>query len=103
VSGVLYVEEGLLDLYFLMKQLIAKDIFVILRQFFPELTEEERFHGWFQQASATAHTAYMSMQALSDVFRDRIISRGIWQTHSPDFNPCDIFLLGLFEGQNLQQ
>jgi hypothetical protein len=33
---------------------------VILRQFFPELTEEERLYGWFQQDSATAHAARMS-------------------------------------------
>jgi hypothetical protein len=30
---------------------------VILGQFFPELTEEERLCGWFQQDSATAHPA----------------------------------------------
>jgi hypothetical protein len=30
---------------------------VILGQSFPELTEEERLCGWFQQDSATAHTA----------------------------------------------
>jgi hypothetical protein len=28
---------------------------VILWQFFPELTEEERLYGWFHQDSATAH------------------------------------------------
>jgi hypothetical protein len=51
---------------------------VILGQFFPELTEEERLYGWFQQDSATAHTARMSMLALSGVFGDRIISSHIW-------------------------
>jgi hypothetical protein len=35
----------------------------ILVQLFPELTEEESFYGWFQQVSATAHIACMSMQA----------------------------------------
>jgi hypothetical protein len=30
---------------------------VILGQFFPELTEEERLYGWFQQDSATAYIA----------------------------------------------
>jgi hypothetical protein len=30
---------------------------VILGQFFPQLPEEERLYGWFQQDSATAHTA----------------------------------------------
>jgi hypothetical protein len=44
---------------------------VILRQFFPELTKEERLYGWFQQDSDTAHTACMSMQALFDVFKDQ--------------------------------
>jgi hypothetical protein len=30
----------------------------ILGQFFPEITEEERLYGWFQQFSATANTAH---------------------------------------------
>jgi hypothetical protein len=47
---------------------------VILGQFFSELTEEGSLCGWFQQDSATAYTARMSMQALSDVFGDRISS-----------------------------
>jgi hypothetical protein len=64
---------------------------VILGQFFPELTEEERLYGWFQQDSATARTARMSMRALSDVFRDRIVSSDIWPACSPDLNPCDFF------------
>jgi hypothetical protein len=34
------------------------------------------------------------MQALSDVFRYRIISIGIWPKCSPDLNPCDFFLWG---------
>jgi hypothetical protein len=33
---------------------------VILRQFFSQLTEEERLYGWFQQDSATAHTVRVS-------------------------------------------
>jgi hypothetical protein len=40
----------------------------IVGQFFPQLIEKERLYGWFQQDSATAHTARMSMQALSDAF-----------------------------------
>jgi hypothetical protein len=43
-------------------------VLLILWQFSPELTEEERLYGWFQQDLATAHTAHMFMQALSDVF-----------------------------------
>jgi hypothetical protein len=64
---------------------------VILEQFLLELTEEERLYGWFQQDSATAHIVCISMQALSDVFGDRIISSGIWPERSPDLNPCDFF------------
>jgi hypothetical protein len=33
---------------------------VILWQFIPELTVEEKLYGWFQQGSTTAHTAHMS-------------------------------------------
>jgi hypothetical protein len=61
---------------------------VILGQFFPELTEEESLYGWFHQDSATAHTARMSMQAFSDVFRVIIISSGVWPARSHDLNPC---------------
>jgi hypothetical protein len=42
------------------------------------------------------------MQALSDVFWDRIIRIGIWPARSLDLNPCDFFLRRLFEGQRLQ-
>jgi hypothetical protein len=31
------------------------------------------------------------MQALSDVFRDKIISSGIWPACSPDLKPCYFF------------
>jgi hypothetical protein len=69
-------------------------VWVILGQFFSELTEEERLYHWFQQDSATGHTACMSMQALSDVFGDRIISSGIWTACSPGLNPSDFFFWG---------
>jgi hypothetical protein len=49
----------------------------------------------------TTNTARLSVQAFSDVFWDRIISSDIWLANSPDINPCDLFLLGFFEGQNL--
>jgi hypothetical protein len=84
--------------FFHKKIYCKKYIQVILRQFFAELTEEERPHDWFQQDSATAHSAYMSMQALSDVLGDRIISSGIWPARFLRFFP-----LGLFEGQSLQK
>jgi inhibitor of nuclear factor kappa-B kinase subunit alpha len=74
----------------------------ILEQFFPELTEEEKLCDWFQQDSATAHTARtsVSVQALSDVVgKNRIISSGIWQARSPDLNPCDFFFWGCLKDE----
>jgi hypothetical protein len=92
--------QGLLEVCFLTKQLIVKYIYiqVILGQFFLELTEKERLYGLFQQDLATVRTARMSMQALSDVFRDRRISSG---QHVHSILILVIFLLGLLEGQNL--
>jgi hypothetical protein len=34
------------------------------------------------------------MQALSDVFRDRIIGISIWPAQSPNLNPRDFFFWG---------
>jgi hypothetical protein len=33
----------------------------------------------------------MFVQALSNVFGDRIMSSDIWPARSPDCNPCDFF------------
>jgi hypothetical protein len=74
-----------------------KYVQVILGQSFPELTEVERLCGRFQQDSATAHTARISMQPLSDVFGDRIVSSGMWPARSPDLNPCDFLLWGFLK------
>jgi hypothetical protein len=57
-------------------------------------TEEDRLYGWFQQGSATVHTARIPVQALSDVFWDKIVSSDIWPSTSPDLNPCDFFVWG---------
>jgi hypothetical protein len=72
------VQEGLLDLCFFNEIInCEKHVRVILGQFFSELTEEEKLNGWFQQDSAPAHTARMSIQAMSNVFGERIISSDI--------------------------
>jgi hypothetical protein len=75
----------------------CKYVQVLLGLFFPELQEKERLNVRFKKDSATAHTAHMSMQALSDNFGDRIISSGIWPASSPDLNPCDSFFCGYFK------
>jgi hypothetical protein len=86
------VGGGLFDLCFFNETVnCERNVQAILGQFFPEFTEEKKFYGWFQQDSDTAHTARMSMQALSYVFGNRLISSGVWPARSPDLNPCDVF------------
>jgi hypothetical protein len=43
------------------------------------------------------------LQALSDVFGDRIINTGIWPARSADFIFSDFFCPRLFKWQTLQQ
>jgi hypothetical protein len=64
----------------------------ILSPFFTELTEEERLYGVFLLDSATAHMAYVSLEALQKVFGDHILSCGLWPPRSPDLVPCDFYL-----------
>jgi hypothetical protein len=75
---------------------------VILRQIFTELTEEERLYGWFQQDSAAAHTARLSVQALSNCLWAQL-SAVVYGQHVHLNLILVIFLLGLFEGQHSQQ
>jgi hypothetical protein len=66
----------------------------ILRPFFAKISDEERLYCVFQQDSATAHMAHVSLEALREVFNDRVISRGLWPPCSPDLTPCDFYLWG---------
>lgn len=69
----------------------------ILEPFFLELSPNEKFHGYFQQDGATAHTANATINRITEVFEDRIISRNCpvpWPARSPDLNPCDFYLWG---------
>jgi hypothetical protein len=76
---------------------ILSSILSILRPFFELLNEHDRRFTFFQQDSATPHTARVSMEELRQVFWDRIISRGLWPARSPDLNPCDFYLWGNLE------
>ena len=73
-------------------------IYNILEPFFDQLTEQEKQQGWFQQDGATAHTARVSMAAVSEVFGDRVISHGLWPPRLPDFTPPDFYLWGKLKG-----
>jgi hypothetical protein len=55
----------------------------ILELFFQELTEEETSYGYFQQDSATAHTARNSMQRLRDVFDDKLSAKAYGRIAPP--------------------
>jgi hypothetical protein len=63
-----------------------------LNPFIGHLNEDEIAHGYFQQDSATAHTARVSMTLLHDVFGDRIISKDIWPPWSSNLTPPDYYL-----------
>ena len=52
---------------------------------------------WFQQDGATCHTAKQTMKLLSQIFGNRIMSRGSafgWPPRSPDLTSPDFFLRG---------
>jgi hypothetical protein len=42
------------------------------------------------------------MNALREMFGDRIISSGFWLECSPDFKTCDFYLWGTCEAKSLQ-
>jgi hypothetical protein len=66
----------------------------ILGPFFDSITEEKKRHGYFMQDGATAHTATYSINALNEMFENRLISRGLWPSVSPDLSLCDFYLWG---------
>jgi hypothetical protein len=54
-------------------------------------TDPEHQHAFFQQDSDTAHAAQMSMDAVREVFGNRIIRSGLSQAYFNDLNSCDLF------------
>jgi hypothetical protein len=57
----------------------------VLEPFFQTLTEEEKRYAYFQQDNAAVHTSH-SMEALREIFGERIISWGLWPPRSPDLS-----------------
>jgi hypothetical protein len=68
-----------------------------LNRLFPELTEEERLCGYFQQDLATVHKASNFVATISNMFGDRVISEGLWPAHSPDLMLSDFYLWGILK------
>jgi hypothetical protein len=52
---------------------------LVLGRIFPEIIEEKRLYGYFQQLSAKAYKARNSIAAISDVFGDGVVSESYGQ------------------------
>ena len=64
---------------------------VLIQQFIALLQVDER-NCWFQQDSATAHTAASTMVILHEFFGENLISKGLWPPRSPDLTSPNFFL-----------
>jgi len=64
-----------------------------LIQHFIALLQVDERNCWFQQDSATAHTAASTMEILHKFFSENIISKGVWPPRSPDLTSPHFFLL----------
>ena len=65
--------------------------------FFTKIEEEDIGNIWFQQDSATWHTAEAILDGLRPVFEDPVISRRadvVWPTRSCDLTPLGYYLWG---------
>ena len=69
---------------------------------FTKVAEEDIANIWFQQDGATCHTAEATLDVLSPVFEDRIISRradAVWPPRSYDLTPLDYYLWCAVKGK----
>lgn len=72
----------------------------MIRNFFGPALQEWDGYGpttWFQQDGATSHTSRVALEALRELFLNRLISRRgdiNWPPRSPDLTPPDFFLWG---------
>jgi hypothetical protein len=58
---------------------------------------------WFQQDSATAHTAASAMVILHEFFGENVISKGLWPPRSPDLTSPVFFLWSYLKDTLLEQ
>ena len=71
----------------------------IFNTFVNQLDDEELSIGYFQQDGATSHTSQASVAEIQSFFGDRVISKGLWPSRSPDQTPPDYFLWGYLKGR----
>jgi hypothetical protein len=63
-----------------------------LNQQFIALLQVDERNCWFQQDSATAHTAASTMGILHEFLSENLIYKGLWPPRSPDLTSPDFFL-----------
>jgi hypothetical protein len=69
----------------------------LIQQFNALLKVDER-NCWFQQDSATAHTAASTVVILHEFFGENVISKGRWPPRSPELTNPDFFLWSYLKG-----
>ena len=79
-----------MDLCFFETSINAEAYQELIQQFNALLQVHER-NCWFQQDSATAHTAAPTMVILHEFFGENLISKGLWSPRSPDLTSPDFF------------
>jgi hypothetical protein len=71
----------------------------LFREFVNQLDDQELTFGYYQQDGATKQTSGVSMAEVESFFPDRVISRELWPSRSPDLTPPDFFLWGYLKGR----
>ena len=71
----------------------------IFNEFSDQLDDDELRNGYFQQDGATCPNSNESMTEIESFFDDRIISKALWPSRSPDLSPPHFFLWGALKGK----
>jgi len=88
---VCHFETSIIGPLFFETSINAEAYKELIQQFIALLQVEE-CNCWFQQDSATAHTAAPTMVILHEFFGENLISKGLWPPRSPDLTSPDFFL-----------
>jgi len=84
------------------KTITAAAYMEIFNTFVNQLDDEELSIGYFQQDGATSPTTHASMAEIQSFFGDRVVSKGLCPSRSPDLTPPDYFLWGHLKGRVYQ-
>ncbi len=67
--------------------------------FWPKVVREDYKKYYFQQDSASSHTAKKVQNYLRSKFGEKFIDKKRWLPRSPDFNQCDFYLWGYLKSK----